>query len=94
MKKMQKRPEILKVSDVMETKVHFLRGNNPVTAAIQKFNQHRISSAPVINNKHEVIGFLSESALIALTAIGADFTFKINYSSIHPSLCTIVAFLK
>ena len=53
--------EIPKVKDILIRKVIAFKPDFTNIDVIQAFNEHRISSAPVINESNEVIGYLSES---------------------------------
>lgn len=52
--------EVPKVQDILTKKVIAFRPDFSTLDAIKGFNQFRISSAPVVNESNEVVGFLSE----------------------------------
>jgi predicted transcriptional regulator len=52
---------IPKVKDILTTKIVALQPHFSIVDVIKIFNEYRISSAPVINDNNEVIGYLSES---------------------------------
>lgn len=56
--------ELPKVKDILVTKAVALREEFTTMDAVAAFNKYRISSAPVLNEKDEVVGFFSEGDLI------------------------------
>ena len=65
---MQSKVNIPKVKDILIKKVQAFRASSSTLEAVQGLNEHRISSAPVINEQDEIVGFLSESDLIKCMA--------------------------
>lgn len=53
-----------KIKDILTEKVIALDPSFSAFQAIGIFNKYRISAAPVVNSKNEVVGFLSESDCI------------------------------
>ncbi len=53
--------EIPKVKDITVKKVIAFKPDHATSDIIRIFNEYRISSAPVVNDSNEVIGFVSES---------------------------------
>ncbi len=53
-----------KVEEIMERKVVAFQSDFSTFDVIRGFNQHSMGSAPVINESHEIVGFVSESDLI------------------------------
>jgi predicted transcriptional regulator len=52
------------VSEVLTSKVIAFRENFTTIDVVKAFNGYRISSAPVVNEQNEVVGYVSESDLI------------------------------
>lgn len=61
---MDKKLDIPRVKDILIKKVIAFRPDFSLFDAIRNFNNYRISTAPVVNEKSEVIGYLSESDCI------------------------------
>lgn len=61
---MDRKLETPKVKDILVTKVIVFRPDFTPFDAIRNFNKYRISTAPVVNDQNEVIGYLSESDCI------------------------------
>lgn len=61
---MQNRNEIPKVRDILIRKTIALPSSFSTLDAIRCFSKYQISSAPVISENHEVVGFLSASDII------------------------------
>jgi len=61
---MDRKLETPKVKDILVTKVIAFRPDFTSFDAIRNFNEHRISTAPVVNEQNEVVGYLSESDCI------------------------------
>jgi len=61
---MDRKLEIPKVKDILTKKVIAFKEDFTVFEAIEIFNKYRISSAPVVNEQNEVVGYLSESDCI------------------------------
>jgi DeoR family transcriptional regulator, catabolite repression regulator len=53
-----------KVGEIMSQQVIVMNTNSTVFDAVKTFNANRISAAPVLNDQHQVVGFLSESDCI------------------------------
>lgn len=53
--------KIPKVSEIVMEKVIFFNPDQTVMDVVRIFNEYRISSAPVIKENNEVVGFISES---------------------------------
>lgn len=53
-----------KVKDILTQNAIALRDDFTTMDAVAAFNKHRISSAPVVNFKNEVVGFFSEGDLV------------------------------
>jgi predicted transcriptional regulator len=51
---------IPKVKDIMRTKIFYLSPDDSLLAAVEWFNKHHISSAPIINDQKQVVGYLSD----------------------------------
>lgn len=58
------------VKDVMTTKVIWVEQDTPFAAIAAALRQFRVSAFPVLNDKGEVIGVVSESDLLAKQALG------------------------
>lgn len=56
--------EAPKVKDILTKDVVVFSPNYSPLEAVMGFNKHRISSAPIVNENQEVVGFLSENDLI------------------------------
>jgi CBS domain-containing protein len=54
----------LKVSDYMTTKLITFKSNESIDKVIDSLIKHRISGGPVVNEKHELIGIISEGDCI------------------------------
>tara|TARA_R110002072_G_scaffold64203_1_gene159152 strand:+ start:130673 stop:131170 length:498 start_codon:yes stop_codon:yes gene_type:complete len=61
---MDRKLETPKVKDILIKKVIAFRPDFTSFDAIRSFNESRISTAPVVNDQNEVIGYLSESDCI------------------------------
>ncbi len=61
---MDRKLDIPKVKDILVTKVVAFKPSFTSFDAIRNFNKFRISSAPVVNDNNEVVGYLSESDCI------------------------------
>ncbi|MFW7381306.1 MAG: CBS domain-containing protein [Oligoflexus sp.] len=61
---MKSKLNIPKVKDIMTTKIFYLSPSDSVVTAIELFQKHQSSSAPVINEKKQVIGYLSDTDCI------------------------------
>ena len=53
-----------KVSDYMTRKLVTFKANQPIEEVINAIIKHRISGGPVVNEKHELIGVISEGDCI------------------------------
>lgn len=60
--------EIPKVKDILVEKVIAFLSDHSALEVIKTFNERHISSAPVINENKEVIGYISESDLMKCMA--------------------------
>ena len=60
--------EIPKVKDILVEKVIAFQPDHSTLAVINVFNERRISSAPVVNEKKEIVGYISESDLMKCVA--------------------------
>ncbi len=78
------------VRAAMTKKVITLKPHDTLEDAVRKFVRHRISGAPVIDEKNHVVGVVSESDIIS--AIDA-YNPKIHYDS-DTSFAVILAVLK
>jgi len=58
------------VKDVMTTQVIWVEQDTPFAAIAAALRQYRVSAFPVLNDKGEVIGVVSESDLLAKQALG------------------------
>ena len=58
---MDKEMIIPKVSEIIVKNVIAFHADHSTSDVVRVFNEHRISSAPVINESSEVVGFISES---------------------------------
>ena len=54
----------LKVSDYMTRNLVTFKSNQPMDEVINSIIKHRISGGPVVNEKHELIGVISEGDCI------------------------------
>lgn len=54
----------LKVSDYMTRKLVTFKSNQPIEEVINAIIKYRISGGPVVNEKHELIGLISETDCI------------------------------
>jgi CBS domain-containing protein len=54
----------LKVSDYMTTKLVTFKSDQPIEEVINAIIKYRISGGPVVNDKHELIGVISEGDCI------------------------------
>lgn len=54
----------LKVSDYMTTKLITFKSEEQIEKVIDSLIKHRISGGPVVNEKHELIGIISEGDCI------------------------------
>lgn len=54
-----KKPENVKVNTLMSSKVIKIKGDNLIPHVAQAFRNHHISSAPVVNDESEIIGFVT-----------------------------------
>jgi CBS domain-containing protein len=54
----------LRVSDYMTRKLVTFKANQPIEEVINAIIKHRISGGPVVNEKHELIGVISEGDCI------------------------------
>lgn len=54
----------LKVSDYMTTKLITFKSDESIDKVIDSLIKHRISGGPVVNEKHELIGIISEGDCI------------------------------
>ncbi|MBT3980372.1 MAG: CBS domain-containing protein [Bacteriovoracaceae bacterium] len=61
---MDRKMEFLKVSDIFERKVIALKADSFVFDAVSILNEFRIASAPIVDDDHKVVGFISESDCI------------------------------
>lgn len=61
---MERKLEIPKVKDILIEKVIAFKPEFTTVDATKWFNEYRISTAPVVNDQNEVIGYLSESDCI------------------------------
>lgn len=59
------------VKDVMTTQVIWVEQDTPFAAIAAALRQYRVSAFPVLNDKGEVIGVVSESDLLAKQALGS-----------------------
>ena len=58
------------VKDVMTTQVIWVEQDTPFAAIAAALRQYRVSAFPVLNDRGEVIGVVSESDLLAKQALG------------------------
>ncbi len=58
------------VKDVMTTQVMWVKQDTPFAAIAAALRQYRVSAFPVLNEKGEVIGVVSESDLLTKMALG------------------------
>ena len=61
---MDRKLEIPRVKDILTKKVIAFKKDFTVFESIEIFNKYRISSAPVVNEQNEVVGYLSEGDCI------------------------------
>jgi len=61
---MDRKLETPKVQDILITKVIAFKPNFTPADAIKFFNEYKISTAPVVNETNEIVGYLSESDCI------------------------------
>jgi predicted transcriptional regulator len=54
----------LRVSDYMTRKLVTFKANQPIEEVVSAIIKYRISGGPVVNDKHELIGLISETDCI------------------------------
>lgn len=63
-------PEVLKARDLMTTDIVTVRDDQDIFEAIKVLMKRRVSGAPVLDGKGELVGFLSEKDCITMLAAG------------------------
>jgi CBS domain-containing protein len=54
----------MQASDIMISQVYKVKENDKVKAVIEKFSDHRISGLPIVNERNEVIGYISDGDIM------------------------------
>jgi len=54
----------LTIADVMDTAPPFILSEQPLDEVVEQLIKHHVGGLPVVNDKHEVIGFVSEQDCI------------------------------
>jgi len=54
----------LKAHDIMIRHVHKVKQNDTVRAVIEKFIEHRISGLPVVNDRNEIVAYISDGDIM------------------------------
>ena len=50
--------------EIMMDHVHKVKGSDNVRAVIEKFILHRISGLPIVNDRNEIIGYVSDGDIM------------------------------
>lgn len=50
--------------EIMISQVHKVKATDTVRSAIEKFIEHRISGLPVVNERNEIVGFISDGDIM------------------------------
>jgi CBS domain-containing protein len=50
--------------EIMVSQVHKVKENDTVRAVIEKFIEYRISGLPVVNDRNEIIGYVSDGDIL------------------------------
>lgn len=54
----------MKAHEIMITQVHTVKESDTVRAVIKKFIEHRISGLPVVNDKNEIVAYVSDGDIM------------------------------
>ncbi|WP_040209655.1 CBS domain-containing protein [Neobacillus jeddahensis] len=54
----------MKAHEIMIPQVHKVKESDSVRSVIEKFIEHRISGLPVVNDRNEVVGFVSDGDIL------------------------------
>lgn len=54
----------LTIADVMDNAPPFIRSNQPLDEVVTQLIKHHVGGLPVVNEQHEVVGFVSEQDCI------------------------------
>ncbi|HYK72897.1 MAG TPA: CBS domain-containing protein [Pseudoneobacillus sp.] len=75
----------MKALEIMNTQVIKVKEQDTVQSVIEKFIEHRISGLPVVNDRNEIVGFISDGDILRYIGKHEDrvvdafyYTFVIN----------------
>lgn len=54
----------MQAQDFMITQVHKVKDSDTVRSVIEKFIDYRISGLPVVNDKNEIVGYISDGDIM------------------------------
>jgi len=54
----------MQAHEIMVSQVHKVKEDDTVRAAIEKFIEHRISGLPVVNDRNEIVAFISDGDIL------------------------------
>jgi CBS domain-containing protein len=54
----------MQASDIMISQVYKVKENDKVKAVIEKFSDHRISGLPIVNERNEVVAYISDGDIM------------------------------
>ncbi|MBB3108810.1 CBS domain-containing protein [Paenibacillus phyllosphaerae] len=54
----------MKAHDIMNRHVYKVKENDTVRSVIERFMDHRISGLPVINDRNEIVGYISDGDIM------------------------------
>lgn len=80
----------IKVKDYMTTQLITFRAEQPVEEVIETLIKHRISGGPVVNDKNELIGIISEGDCIKQISESRYYNMPIDKTSIEKYMATNV----
>lgn len=55
---------MMKVKDIMIRQVYKVKESDTVHSVIEKFIEHRISGLPVVNDRNEIVGYISDGDIM------------------------------
>lgn len=69
----------MKAHEMMMTPVHRVKKNETVRSVVEKFIQHRISGLPVVNDRNEIVAYVSDGDIMRYIGKHEDKLFDLFY---------------
>ena len=83
-------PVALKVKDYMTTKLITFKPNQSVQEVVESLIKYKISGGPVVNDKHELVGIISEGDCLKQLSESRYYNMPLEHDNVEKRMATNV----